>query len=139
MSSGFSKAEQEAMKQRAEELRAERGGKKKADWLESLLEAIEAMPENDRAIAVMVHQVVSEVAPELSPRTWYGFPAYERDGKVIVFFQPASKFDVRYGTLGFQEGAALDDGDMWATSFAINQVTDEVTERVRELVKRAIG
>lgn len=139
MSSGFSKAEQEAMKQRAEELRAERGGKKKADWLESLLEAIEAMPENDRAIAVMVHQVVSEVAPELSPRTWYGFPAYERDGKVIVFYQPASEFDVRYGTLGFQEGAALDDGNMWATSYAINQVTDEVTERVRELVKRAIG
>ncbi|MDY4041284.1 MAG: hypothetical protein SOY67_04190 [Collinsella sp.] len=139
MSSGFSKAEQEAMKQRAEELRQERGGKKKAEWLETLLETIEAMPEADRTIAVMVHQVVTEVAPELSPRTWYGFPAYERAGKVLVFFQPASKFDARYGTLGFQDTAALDEGDFWPTSYAITSASDEVAEQVRALVKRAVG
>ncbi|MCF2707150.1 hypothetical protein I6E29_07730 [Arcanobacterium haemolyticum] len=139
MSSGFSKAEQDAMKQRAAELRAERGGKKKAEWLESLLEAIEAMPEADRAIAVGVHQIVSEVAPELSPRTWYGFPAYERDGKVLVFVQPAAKFDTRYTTLGFQDNAALDRGAMWPTSFAITEMNDDVAAQIRELVTRAVG
>lgn len=139
MSGGFNKAEQEAMGQHAEELRAERGGKKKAEWLESLLETIEAMPGGDREIAVMVHQVVSEVAPELAPSTWYGFPAYERDGKVLVFFQPAFKFDARYGTLGFQDNAALDDGDLWPASYAIMSASDEVADRVRELVKRALG
>ncbi|MCV7506153.1 MULTISPECIES: DUF1801 domain-containing protein [Micrococcus] len=99
-STGFSAAEQAAIAERAQELRAQRGGKKKADALQDLLATIEEMPEPDRALAVAVHRIVTEVAPELDPRTWYGMPAYARDTDVLVFLQVSSKFGVRYTTLG---------------------------------------
>lgn len=99
-STGFSAAEQAAIAERAQELRAQRGGKKKADALQDLLVKIEEMPEPDRALAVAVHRIVTEVAPELDPRTWYGMPAYARDTDVLVFLQVSSKFGVRYTTLG---------------------------------------
>lgn len=138
-STGFSAAEKAAMAERAEELRAQRGGKKKADALQSLMEKIEAMPEQDRAVAVAVHQIVTEVAPELEPRTWYGMPAYARGKDILVFLQVSSKFEVRYTTLGFNEGAALDDGAMWPTSFAIAALDDDVRARIADLVRRAVG
>lgn len=136
---GFSEAELAAMKERAAELRAEKGGKKKADNLQALIDKIAEMPEGDREIAAAIHLIVSEVAPELAPRTWYGMPAWEKDGNVLVFVQVASKFGVRYSTLGFQDNAALDDGDMWPTSFAIPAMTDTVRERIRELVQQAVA
>ena len=138
-SAGFSEAEKAAMSERAEELRAQRGGKKKAEALQDLLERIEAMPEQDRAIAVALHQIVGEVAPDLEPRTWYGMPAYARGKDVVVFLQVSSKFGVRYTTLGFNESAALDDGDMWPTSFAVAALTDDVRARIADLVRRAVG
>lgn len=138
-SPGFSAAERQAMKDRAEELRAEKGGRKKADALQSLLEKIEQMSEGDRAIAVALHQVVGEVAPELTARTWYGMQAYEKDGAVLVFLQDSGKFDTRYSTLGFNDNAALDDGEMWPTTYAIPALTDGVEERMAELVRRAVG
>lgn len=138
-SGGFSSAEREAMKARAEELKAEKGGKKKSDFLASLLETIEGMDARDKEIAVAVHQIVTEVAPELTPRTWYGMPAFEKDGTVLVFLQHAGKFGVRYSTLGFQDNAELDEGDMWATSFAIPTLTDDVRTRIAELVRTAVG
>ena len=137
--SNFSAAEQEAMRIRAEELRAEKGGKKKAQWLDALRETIAAMPEDDKAIAAGIHEIVTQIAPDLTPRTWYGFPAYERDGQVLVFVQPRSKFGVRYATLGFQDNAHLDDGDMWPTSYAITELTEEVKDRVRKLIRTAVS
>ncbi len=138
-STGFSAAEKAAMAERAEELRAQRGGKKKADALQDLMEKIEAMPEQDRALAVAVHQIVTEVAPELEPRTWYGMPAYARGKDVLVFLQVSSKFDVRYTTLGFNESAALDDGPMWPTAYALTALNDDVLARIADLVRRAVG
>jgi len=138
-STGFSAAEKAAMAERAEELRAQRGGKKKADALQDLMEKIEAMPEQDRALAVAVHQIVTEVAPELEPRTWYGMPAYARGKDVLVFLQVSSKFDVRYTTLGFNESAALDDGPMWPTAYALTALNDDVQARIADLVRRAVG
>ena len=138
-STGFSAAEKAAMAERAEELRAQRGGKKKADALQDLMEKIEAMPEQDRALAVAVHQIVTEVAPELEPRTWYGMPAYARGTDVLVFLQVSSKFDVRYTTLGFNESAALDDGPMWPTAYALTALNDDVQARIADLVRRAVG
>lgn len=138
-STGFSAAEKAAMAERAEELRAQRGGKKKADALQDLMEKIEAMPEQDRALAVAVHQIVTEVAPELEPRTWYGMPAYARGKDVLVFLQVSSKFDVRYTTLGFNESAALDDGPMWPTAYALTALNDDVRTRIADLVRRAVG
>lgn len=137
--SGFSKAELAAMRERAEELRAQKGGRKKADNLQALLDKITELPDDDKQIAVALHQVVSEVAPELVPRLWYGMPAYELDGSVLVFLQPASKFETRYSTLGFNDIAELDDGDIWATSFAIPAFTEGVKRQMIRLVKRAIG
>ena len=136
---GFTKAEREAMQARAEELRAEKGGKKKADHLQSLLDTIEAMPAEDKELAVALHQIMQEVAPELVARTWYGMPAYEVDGEVVVFLQVKSKFDVRYSTFGFQPGAKLDDGEMWPASFAVPKLTPGVRKRRKELVLQAIG
>lgn len=138
-STGFTAAERAAMAERAEELRAQRGGKKKADALQALMEKIEEMPEPDRAMAVAVHQIVTEVAPDLEARTWYGMPAYARGKDILVFLQVSSKFDVRYTTLGFNEGAALDDGAMWPTSFAIATLDDDVRARIADLVRRAVG
>lgn len=136
---GFSEAELAAIKERAAELRAQKGGNKKAKNLEALHAGIEAMPAGDKEIAMALHQVVSEVAPELAARLWYGMPAYEKDGEVLVFLQVTSKFDTRYSTLGFNPPAALDDGEMWPTHFAIPALTPGVVARMKELVRTAAG
>lgn len=140
--SGFTSAERDAMKQRAAELKATKGVKgaaKRAKEYQACLDAIEACAGADRQIAERLHVIVSEEAPELSPKTWYGFPSYARDNKVVVFYQPAAKFGTRYGSIGFNEDAALDEGDFWATSFAVLEVTDAVEKKLRELVRRAVG
>jgi uncharacterized protein YdhG (YjbR/CyaY superfamily) len=139
VSDGFSTAEREAMKQRAAELRAERGGRKKADDLRAALAAIAEMPDSDRAIAERFHAIVTRVAPHLLARTWYGMPAYAEGKDVVCFFQGAAKFDTRYATIGFNDAARLDDGDMWAVTFAIDDWTDAVQERVEQLVRSAVG
>lgn len=140
---GFSAAERAAMKQRAAELRAEgkaaKGAAKREQEAQACADAIAALGGMDRTIAERLHAVVTEEAPGLDPKTWYGFPSYARDGKVVVFYQPASKFQTRYGTVGFSEDARLDDGDAWATSYAVLDVTDAVEATLRELVRRAAG
>ncbi|MFD2840889.1 iron chaperone [Populibacterium corticicola] len=140
--SGFSAQEREAMKQRAEELRNLKGVKgsaKKVKEFEACVAAIEALEGTDRAVAERLHVIVLEEAPDLDPKTWYGFPTYARDGKNIVFYQPAEKFGTRYGCISFEEHAALDDGDMWPIAFAVNQMTEGVESRVRDLVRQAIS
>jgi len=140
MKSGFSAEERAAMKQRAEELRAMKGIKgaeKKAKEFEACIEAIDALQGTDRTIAERLHVIVTEEAPELDPKTWYGFPTYARDGKNIVFYQPASKFKTRYGSIGFEEHASLDNGAMWPVAFAVTEMTDEVEKELRKLVRKA--
>jgi uncharacterized protein YdhG (YjbR/CyaY superfamily) len=139
--SGFSDEEKAAMKQRAAELRSTKGLKgaaKLAKELEACMEAIEALDGIDGEVARAVHRIVSELAPQLNPKTFYGFPAYAADGKVVIFVQPKSKFDTRYPTVNFDETAKLDDGDMWATSFAVVNVSADVEKRIRELVTKAV-
>jgi uncharacterized protein YdhG (YjbR/CyaY superfamily) len=140
-SDGFTAAERAAMKERAAELRAEgKKGAKKADGLQAVLDRIAEMAPQDRALAERVHVVVTAHAPELSPKTWYGMPAYaDADGKVVIFFQDSGKFDYRYSTLGFQDTAHLDDGDMWPVSYALLQWSAAVEERVVELVRAAVS
>jgi uncharacterized protein YdhG (YjbR/CyaY superfamily) len=140
-SDGFSAEERSAMKERAAELRAEgRKGAKKADGLQAVLDAIAKMAAEDRALAERVHVTVTATAPELLPKTWYGMPAYaDADGKVVVFFQDSGKFDYRYSTLGFQDAANLDDGDLWAVSYALRKWSPLVEKKVVELVKTAIS
>src|SRR3954463_6437030 len=136
--SGFSEDELAAMKERAAELRAEKkGGAKKADEAEACLEAITALPQADRGLAETIHRIVLDVAPGLDPKTWYGFPSYARDGKVVVFFKPASKFKSRYATLGFEENAQLDDGAMWVTSYAVLEIGAAEEKLIKKLVKKA--
>ena len=140
--SGFSAAERAAMKQRAEELRAQKGVKgaaKRQREFQACLEAIDALEGADKQIAERLHVIVSEEAPELDPKTWYGFPSYAADGEVIVFLQPASKFETRYATIGFNGDAKLDDGKFWATSFAVLEVDKAVETQLRELVRKAVG
>ncbi|MCO7202814.1 hypothetical protein NH287_04740 [Microbacterium sp. CnD16-F] len=137
---GFSDAEKAAMKQRADELKATKGlqGLAKIEKEnQACLDAIEALEGTDRIIAERVHVIVLEEAPHLNPKTFYGFPAYAKDGKVVVFWQPASKFNTRYGTVSFDEPAQLDDGPMWPVSFAVIEMTDAVEQRIRELVRAA--
>jgi uncharacterized protein YdhG (YjbR/CyaY superfamily) len=138
---GFSAAERAAMKERAAELRAEgKKGAKTADGLQALLDSLAEMAPDDRGIAERVHVVVTENAPDLLPKTWYGMPAYaNEDGKVVVFFQNSGKFNYRYSTLGFQEDAHLDDGDMWPASYALTKWTPTVEKTVVKLVKKAIS
>jgi uncharacterized protein YdhG (YjbR/CyaY superfamily) len=140
-SDGFSADERAAMKERAAELRAEgKQGAKKADGLQDLLTKIADMAPNDRALAERVHVTVTANAPGLSPKTWYGMPAYANaDGKVVVFFQDAGKFKYRYSTLGFQEAASLDDGDLWPVSYALTKWTPAVEKKVAALVKAAVS
>ena len=140
-SGGFSAQERAAMKQRAAELRAEgKNGARKADGLEAVLDSIAKMTAEDRALAERVHVTVTANAPELSPRTWYGMPAYANaDGKVVVALKNAGKFGQRYSTLEFQDPAHLDDGDVWAVSFALVAWTPEVEEKIAELVSRAVS
>lgn len=137
---GFSDAEKAAMKQRADELKAMKGLKGLAKIErenQACLDAIAALDGTDRIIAERVHVIVLEEAPHLNPKTFYGFPAYAKDGKVVVFWQPASKFDTRYGTVSFDETAQLDDGPMWPVSYAVIEMTDAVEQRIRELVRTA--
>ena len=138
-SEGFSAEERAAMKERAAELRAEgKKGAKKADGLQAVLASIAKMAPEDRALAERVHVTVTSTAPELSPKTWYGMPAYANaDDKVVVFFQDSGKFKYRYSTLGFQDTANLDDGDLWPTSYALRNWSPAVEKRVVELVEAA--
>lgn len=139
---GFSAEERAAMRQRAEELRSTKGLKgaaKLARELEACVKAIDSLSGTDQAVATELHKIVTEEAPDLNPKTMYGFPAYARDGKVVVFYQPAEKFDTRYGAVSFEDLAHLDDGDMWPVSFAVVDMTDAVSARLRELVRKAVG
>jgi uncharacterized protein YdhG (YjbR/CyaY superfamily) len=140
-SDGFTAAERAAMKQRAAELRAEgKQGAKKADGLQAALDAIAKMAPEDRAVAERVHATVTATAPELSPKTWYGMPAYtNEDGKVVVSFKNSGKFNTRYSTLEFQDAANLDDGDLWPVSFALQKWSPAVERKVAELVKAAVS
>jgi uncharacterized protein YdhG (YjbR/CyaY superfamily) len=137
---GFTAAEKEAMKERGKELKAEaRREKDSAAGEKDLLEKIAEMPEPDRGMATRIHALVKANAPSLSPKTWYGMPAYAADGKVVCFFQSADKFKARYATFGFNDAARLDDGAMWPTSFALTKLTTEAEKRIAALVKKAAG
>ena len=140
-SDGFSAEERAAMKARAAELRAEgKKGAKKADGLQDVLDAIEKMAPGDRALAERVHVTVTAAAPDLSPKTWYGMPSYANsDGKIVVFYQDSGKFNYRYSTLGFQDAAHLDDGDLWPVSYALHKWSAAVEKKVAELVKAAVS
>ena len=135
---GFTAEERAAMKARAAELKsAKKSGSRKAEAeRQALLDAVAAMPEDEQAIVNRVHEIVGDLAPDLLPKTWYGMPAWARDGKVVVFVKHASKFKMRYTEIGFTEDSHLDEGDMWPTVFAVTRMTDAVGERVAELVKR---
>ncbi|MGH3631963.1 MAG: iron chaperone [Sciscionella sp.] len=139
--SGFSAEERAAMKQAAAERRAQAKIAKSVQHreinLQGVLDAITAMDARDRDLAERFHAIVTEVAPELEAKTWYGMPAYAKDGAPLCFFQAAGKFKVRYATIGFQHNAKLDDGKMWPTSFALLAFTDEVETQVRDLIARA--
>ncbi|MEU8800456.1 DUF1801 domain-containing protein [Spirillospora sp. NPDC048819] len=135
---GFSDDERAAMKEHARELKAAaRRGKAKADGERDVLAKITEMADADRAIAERLHEIVKASAPDLVPRTWYGMPAYAKDGKVLCFFQSAQKFKARYATLGFNDVASLDDGAMWPAAFALTELTAENEARIAALVKRA--
>ena len=140
-SNGFTAAERAAMKARAAELRAEgKKGAKKADGLDAVLEAIAKMAPGDRAIAERVHAVVSAVAPDLSPKTWYGMPAYSNAQEKVVFcFKNSGKFGTRYSTIEFQDAARLDDGEFWPVSFAVVTWSPAIEAKVAELVRSAVS
>ncbi len=138
---GFTAEEKAAMKERARELRAEaRAGRNREEGEKAVLAAIAQMKESDRAMARRIHEIITDNAPDLMPKTWYGMPAYaNKDGKVICFYQAASKFNVRYATLGFQHDANLDDGNMWPTGFALIKLTAAEEARIKALVKKAVS
>jgi uncharacterized protein YdhG (YjbR/CyaY superfamily) len=141
-SRGFTDEERAAMKERAEELKAEASrGKRagKADGESDLLAKIAEMPEPDRAMATRLHAIITSSAPALSPKTWYGMPAYAKDGKVVCFFQSAQKFSSRYATFGFSDSANLDKGAMWPTAFALKELTTAEEAKIRALVKKAVS
>ena len=135
-STGFSAEERAAMKERAKELKA---AERKADGEQALLAKVAEMPEPDRAMAERLHAIVTASAPHLSPRTWYGMPAYAKDGKVVCYFTAASKFKSRYATFGFNDAANLDEGAMWPTSFALKEVTAVEEKKIGALVKKAVS
>ena len=137
---GFTKEEQAAMKERAKELKAEeRVNKKKEEGEKDLLEKIAEMSEPDQSMARRLHEIITENAPDLWPKTWYGMPAYARDGKVVCFFQSAEKFNARYATFGFNDAAMLDEGSMWPTAFALKELTPADEARIGALVKKAVS
>lgn len=136
-SKGFTAEERAAMQERAKELKAETTGETKGE--SDLLDKIAEMSESDRVIAERIHVIVTSVAPGLSPKTWYGMPAYAKNGKVLCFFTPAGKFNTRYATFGFNDTANLDEGVMWPTSFALKKLTKDAEERIGALVKRAVS
>jgi uncharacterized protein YdhG (YjbR/CyaY superfamily) len=133
----FSAEERAAMRERAAELKAEA---RKADGEKALLAKVKEMPKADRDMAKRIHEIVKATAPDLSPKTWYGMPAYaDKDGKVVVYFQDAAKFDSRYATFGFNDTANLDDGAMWPTSFALKKLTAADEKKIAALVKKAVS
>jgi uncharacterized protein YdhG (YjbR/CyaY superfamily) len=139
---GFTDEERAAMKERGQELKGagRRGrGADKADEEQTVLAKIAEMPEPDRAMGERLHAVIKASAPALSPRLWYGMPAYAKDGKVVCFFQPAQKFKTRYATFGFNDVANLDEGTMWPTAFALTELTDDDEARIGALVKKAVS
>jgi uncharacterized protein YdhG (YjbR/CyaY superfamily) len=139
-SEGFSDEERAAMKERAKELKAEaRAEKDRAAGERAVLEKIAEMPEPDRSMAERLHAIVKASAPALSPKTWYGMPAYAKEGKVVCFFTPASKFKTRYATFGFNDDANLDEGTMWPTAFALTELTAADEARIGALVKKAVS
>ena len=139
-SKGFTAEERSAMRERAKELKAEeRANKNRAAGESDLLAKIAEMLEPDRAMAERLHEIVKASAPALSPKTWYGMPAYARDGKVVCYFTPAHKFNSRYATLGFNGDANLDEGAMWPTSFALKELTATEEAKIGALVKRAVS
>ena len=139
-SKGFSDEERAAMKERARELKAEeRANKDKADGESDVLAKIAEMQGSDRAIARRLHAIIKASAPALSPKTWYGMPAYAKDGKVVCFFTSAQKFNSRYATFGFNDTANLDDGVMWPTSFALKELTAAEEAKIAALVKKAVS
>ena len=139
-SKGFTDEERAAMKARAQELKAEaRANKNRAEGESDVLAAIAAMPVPDRATAERLHAIITASAPDLWPKTWYGMPAYARDGKVVCFFKSAEKFKSRYATFGFEEAANLDEGAMWPTSFALTTLTAADEARIGALVKKAVS
>ena len=140
-SKGFTDEERAAMKERAKELKAEeRANKNKAEGESAVLAAIDAMLEPDRSMAKRLHAIIKASAPALSPKTWYGMPAYaNKDGKIVCFFQTAQKFNTRYATFGFNDTANLDEGAMWPTAFALKELTATDEARIGALVKKAVS
>ena len=139
-SEGFTAEERAAMRERTRELKAaSRRGAAKADGEADVLAKIAEMTEPDRAMAERLHALIKATAPDLAPRTWYGMPAYAKDGKTICFFQAASKFKVRYSTFGFQPDAMVDDGSMWPVAYALTELTAAAEARIAELVKKAVS
>jgi uncharacterized protein YdhG (YjbR/CyaY superfamily) len=141
-SNGFTGEERAAMKERSQELKAEarrRPSEKKAGGESDVLAKIAEMQASDRAMAKRLHALIKDSAPELSPKTWYGMPAYAQDGKVVCYFQSAEKFKSRYATLGFSDKANLDEGAMWPTSFALKELTPTEEARIAALVKKAVS
>ena len=136
-SNGFTAEERAAMKERSREVKSARAKKDSADGEGEVLAKIAEMKESDRAMAERLHALIKSTAPELVPRTWYGMPAYAKDGKVLCFFQSGQKFKTRYATLGFSDKANLDDGGMWPVAFAMKQLTDVEEARITALVKQA--
>jgi uncharacterized protein YdhG (YjbR/CyaY superfamily) len=140
---GFTEDERAAMKEHAKEMKASarRSGSKtaKADEEADVLAKIAEMTDSDRVLAERLHAIVKDTAPELAPRTYYGMPAYAKDGKVVCFFKPAKKFKVRYAELGFNDPARLDDGVMWPTAYALTELTSDVEAKIAELVKKAVS
>jgi len=132
---GFTAEEKAAMRERAKELKAEAA---KADGEKALLEKVAEMKGSDRAIAKRLHAIITAAAPSLSPKTWYGMPAYAKDGKIVCFFQSAAKFDSRYATFGFSDEANIDQGPMWPTSWALTELTPAEEKKIVALVKKAV-
>jgi uncharacterized protein YdhG (YjbR/CyaY superfamily) len=132
---GFTAAERAAMKERAKELKAEAA---KADGEKALLEKVAEMKGTDKALATRLHAIITAAAPSLSPKTWYGMPAYAKDGKILCFFQSAAKFDARYATFGFSDEATIDQGAMWPTSWALKELTAAEEKKIVALVKKAV-
>jgi len=137
---GWTEEERAAMKERAKEMKAEaRANKDRAAGEKDLLDKIAEMPEPERAMATRLHEIVTASAPELAPKTWYGMPAYARDGKVVCFFQSAQKFSSRYATFGFSDIANLDEGAMWPTSYALKELTAAEEKKITALLKKAVS
>jgi uncharacterized protein YdhG (YjbR/CyaY superfamily) len=136
----FTDAEQAAMKERAKEMKAEaRANKNKAAGESDVLAKIAEMPQPEQAMAQRLHEIIKANAPELSPKTWYGMPAYARDGKIVCFYQSAQKFDTRYPTLGFSDQAHLDDGTLWPVAYALTDLTAAAEEKIIALLKKALS